>query len=228
MSTGVLPATSAPPAAQLLTEALSPTDAHVTYQTHFWAEGPLAGGSGYTKKLWSGAGNMVLKPKLMASLREANTFCYDLCPLNEIVDGQDRYTQSDQSSWAVDHAVGIETYAWSPILPTRLSQATRGRVVGVERIGGAQTWVIDADMPSGQAFRVWLRQDDGYPVQLTPPGNVTKLPVAGSKMPSSMSPSGALMEQLVTSPKMFPCRCVVMLVYAVHMPGCRAGGIERG
>lgn len=167
VSTGVLPAPSAPPAARLLAQASSPTDAHITYQTHFGAEGPLAAGSRYVKKLWSGAGEIVLKPKLMASLRETDTFCYDLCPLNEIIDGQDRYMKSDQSSWGVDQAVGIDTYAWSAILPTSLGQATGGRVVGVERIDGADTWVIDADMPGGQAFRVWLRQDDGYPVQLT-------------------------------------------------------------
>jgi len=167
VSTGVRPAPSAPPAAQLLVEASTPTDAHLTYQTHFWAEGPLAAGGGYVKKLWSGAGDIVIKPKLMASFRETDTFCYDLCPLNEVIDGEDRYTKSDQSSWGVDHTVGIETYAWSAILPSRLSQATGGRVVGMERIYGANTWVIDADMPDGQAFRVWLRQDDGYPVQLT-------------------------------------------------------------
>ena len=82
MSTGVLPAASAPPAAQLLAHASSPIDAHLTYQTHYWAEGPLAAGGGYVKKLWSGAGELVLKPKLMASLRETNTFCYSLCPLS--------------------------------------------------------------------------------------------------------------------------------------------------
>jgi len=167
VSTGVLPAASAPPAAQLLAHASSPTDAHLTYQTHYWAEGPLAGGGGYVKKLWSGAGELVLKPKLMASLRETSTFCYSLCPLNEIIDGHDRYTKSDQSSWGVDHAVGIDTYAWSAILPSRLGQATGGRVAGGEGFDGTKTWVIDADMPGGQAFRVWLRQDDGYPVQLT-------------------------------------------------------------
>ncbi len=37
----------------------------------------------------------------------------------------------------------------------------------MEGFDGTKTWVIDADMPGGQAFRVWLRQDDGYPVQLT-------------------------------------------------------------
>ena len=167
VSTGVLPAASAPPAAQLLAHASSPTDAHLTYQTHYAAEGLLAAGGGYVKKLWAGVGDLALKPKLMASLRETDTFCYDLCPLNEIIDGQDRYTKSDQSSWGVDHAVGIDTYAWSAILPSTLGQATGGRVAGVQRLDGAQTWVIDADMPGGQAFRVWLRQDDGYPVQLT-------------------------------------------------------------
>ena len=88
VSTGVLPAPSAPPAARLLAQASSPTDAHITYQTHFGAEGPLAAGSRYVKKLWSGAGEIVLKPKLMASLRETDTFCYDLCPLNDVIDGK--------------------------------------------------------------------------------------------------------------------------------------------
>jgi len=98
VSTGVVPAASAPPAAQLLADASSPTDAHLTYQSHYLAEGPLAPGGVYVKRLWSGAGDLVLTPKLMASLRETNTFCYDLCPLNEVIDGQDRYAKSDQSS----------------------------------------------------------------------------------------------------------------------------------
>jgi hypothetical protein len=167
VTNGILPAPSAPPAARLLAQASSPTDAHITYQTHFLAEGPLATGGGYVKQLWSGTGDLVLKPKLMASLRETNTFCYDLCPLNEIINGQDSYTKSDQSSWGVNHALDINTYAWSAILPSQLGLATGGRVAGVESLDGAKTWVIDAHMPGGQAFRVWLRQEDRYPMQLT-------------------------------------------------------------
>ena len=39
VSTGVVPAASAPPAAELLAAASSPVDAHLTFQTHYLAEG---------------------------------------------------------------------------------------------------------------------------------------------------------------------------------------------
>ncbi len=34
-------------------------------------------------------------------------------------------------------------------------------------VDGHRAWVIDARMFDGQPFRVWVRQDDGYPVRLT-------------------------------------------------------------
>ena len=163
----VIPAPSAPPAADLLAGVSIPTDFHLTYQKHFLAEESLAQNVGYVTKLLSGQGDVVLKPSVMASLHETDTFCADLCSSDEIVNNNDRYTRNDQSSWNVDHGVDLNTYDWTAILPSTLRQADAISVAGTERIDGALTWVVDARTPNGQAFRVWLRQDNDYPVQLT-------------------------------------------------------------
>jgi hypothetical protein len=164
----IVPAPSAPPARELLGRVAIPKDFQITYRTHYLAAGPLRANSNpYVERLWSGSGEIILQPKLIASLHETNTFCADLCPVDEIVDGTDRYTRAPQSSWGLDHEIGLDNYYWSAILPSTLRQATAVRVAGQQRLDGHQTWVVDAQMPDGQPFRVWLRQDDGYPVRLT-------------------------------------------------------------
>ena len=164
----ILPAPSAPPADQLLAGVSVPSDYQIRYQTHYLAEGPLGlNRNSYVERQWSGSGEVVLQPKLRANLHEINTFCADLCPVDEIVDGTDRYTRAPQSSWGLDQDIGLDYYNWSAMLPSRLWQATAVRVAGQQPLDGHQTWVVDGRMPDGQPFRVWLRQDNGYAVRLT-------------------------------------------------------------
>lgn len=164
----ILPAPSAPPADQLLGHVSVPRDYEISYRTHYLAEGPLRPHTNpYVERKWSGSGDLVLQPKLMANLHETNTFCADLCPVDEIVDGTDRYTRAPQSSWGLDQDIGLDNYYWSAMQPSMLRQATAIRVAGQQRLDGHQTWVVDGQMPDGQLFRVWLRQDNGYAVRLT-------------------------------------------------------------
>lgn len=164
----IVPAPWAPPAGELLGRVSVPKDFHISYRTHYWAQGPLTPNRNpYIEKSWSGSGDVIPQPKLIANLHETNTFCADLCPIDEIVDGTDRYARAPQSSWGLDRGIGLDNYSWSVILPSSLTHGTATGVVGQQRLDGHQTWVVDAKMPNGQAFRVWLRQDNGYPVRLT-------------------------------------------------------------
>lgn len=162
------PAPSAPPAGELLSrsQASNLNDFHITYTAHTWAEGPLTPlGSSITVRL-AGAGSVVMSPTLMAKLHETTTFCADLCPIDSIVVGEDRYSKSPNSSWGLDHGVPTDSYLWSLILPSRLARASTPRVVGEETLNGVATWVVDGTDASGHSFRVWLSQKSDYPVQL--------------------------------------------------------------
>ncbi len=164
----IVPVASAPPASTLLERVASPRDFRIAYRTHYLAAGPLTPNSNpYVEESWSGSGEVVPQPKVTARLHETNTFCADLCPIDEVVDGTDRYARAPQSSWGLDRGIGLDNYSWSAILPSRLKQGTATRIVGQQRLEGQQTWVVDGRMPNGQAFRVWLRQDNSYPVRLT-------------------------------------------------------------
>ena len=163
----ISPLSSAPPASEVLGRLAAPRDFHISYVTHFLVEGPLGVNTrAYMKKTWSGSGNVVLQPRLIANVHETNSFCADLCPLDEIVVDTDRYTKGMQSAWNVDHGIALDNYYWTAILPSVLSRASPVRVAGQQRVDGHQTWVVDARMADGQAFRVWIRQDDAYPVRL--------------------------------------------------------------
>jgi hypothetical protein len=163
------PAPSAPPAGQLLSrlQTSNLNDFHITYTAHLWAEGPLSRSNGSITIRISGAGSVVVTPKLMAKLHESNTFCADLCPSDSIVIGEDRYGRSGASSWWLDHGVATDSYRWNMALPAQLAEATAPRVIGQETLNGVETWVVDAIDPSGHSFRVWLSQVNGYPMQLT-------------------------------------------------------------
>lgn len=163
----IVPVASPPPAAQVLAAVATPADFQITYRTHHLAEGPLTvKTAAYVQRTWSGSGRVVLEPGFKASLHETNTFCADGCPVDEIVDGTDRYTKAPGTSWSVDHGIGLENYYWSAILPSTLRQATDARLVGAQSVGGHDAWVVDARI-AGQAFRLWLRRDDGYPLRAT-------------------------------------------------------------
>jgi hypothetical protein len=161
-------APSAPPAGELLSRSQSSNlnDFHITYTAHLWAEGPLSRLNSSITVRSSGAGSVVVGPKLMAELHETSTFCADLCPVDLIVVDGDRYSKSGSSSWWLDHGVAADSYLWSMVLPSRLAKAIAPRVVGEETLDGVETWVVSAIDPSGHSFRVWFSQKDGYPVQL--------------------------------------------------------------
>lgn len=165
---GVEPAPSSPPAETLLSmaQASSLRDFHLTYAAHLWAEGPLSTSGGSISVLRSGQGNVSVTPTLTAALHETDTFCADRCPIDMIVVGESRYTKSPSSSWWLERGVPLDSYLWSLILPSSLAKASRPRVAGQQTLDGAATWVIDANSSDGHLFRVWLRKQDGYPVQL--------------------------------------------------------------
>lgn len=167
-ASSIRPAPSAPGAEALLSRAQASNlkDFHITYTAHFWAEGPLSNLHGSITVRLSGSGSVVVRPALGARLHETSTFCADLCPMDLIVVGDDRYGRAPGSSWWLDRGVASDSYLWSMVLPGRLALATAARVVGQEALGAVETWVVDAVDPSGHSFRVWLSQRDGYPVQL--------------------------------------------------------------
>ena len=121
---------------------------------------------GWISALHSGQGNVSVSPALRAALHETNTFCADRCPDDLIVVGESRYTKSPGTSWWLERGVPLDSYLWSLILPSSLTNASGSRVAGQQTLDGQATWVIDAQSTDGHLFRVWLRKKDGYPVQL--------------------------------------------------------------